>query len=846
MRHIPIIATLLAVAANAQQFAPELQKGFAPLPDSLQDNDYQLPVFSDLDGDGRPDLFLLTASGTNDGNRIYFNRAAGPVMLERTFGALPDEAGLRVNNVAIGDSDGDGDNDIAIAGRYPQQSRLYRNDGTGTFTDVTPTQMPTDDGANRIVFADIDGDGDSDMVLATGLAESGINIPDRIYVNDGSGQFTDATATFLTGIPNVNTDVALADVDGDGDLDMFGASGSPGASFSQLYLNDGSGTFQDATAGRIPDIANVSSATFVDLDGDGDPDLVTKNGVSPFERVLINNGTGFFTDETATRLPIPSFLDQLVFATRPGRHQFGDFDADGDLDMIADRLRLNDGTGTFTEAPGSPKLITSSVVDLEGDDDLDVWSSHSMYANDGTGFLSDRTVQNRYPLSFVDANGDSVSDVAIADTGIELSDGIARGLGLRAADIDGDGDLDLLGKFEEWTQFNLTSRFILFENDGGQTLLGNLHGPVFPESFTDAEFGDVDGDGDPDLVFSFSYGLSPPIDPQDQQTRLLLNDGTGNFTDVTAAQMPVDGAPTFAVELADISGNGALDIFLGRGEQFGGTVNRLYLNDGTGHFTDASDTLPSNFDMSVDVASGDIDADGDIDIVVGNSAALFGNGDAVRVLRNDGTGQLTNAGVLPFFANAVRLADFDEDGDADLVASEFGVGMHLARADGSGNLIPEPAGSQPLETGDQLIQIADFDRDGDIDVVVGTEGFFVNKHRSIEAPEFARIGHGYTLRITSEPGYATAGAAALPFVGFAAAALPTPIGYLGVDPSTAVALPLVTLPAPFGTTDLQLSVPNNPALTDLELFFQALMIPAQVGPLTQILSNSIQDRVIGS
>src|SRR5262245_29979411 len=131
--------------------------------------------------------------------------------------------------VALGDVDGDGDLDAFVGNSGyagpPRQNRLYLDGGTGIFTDVTATNLPVLlDYTNAVALGDVDGDGDLDAFVGNGGAGSGLSgglSQNRLYLNGGTGVFTDVTATNLPALTGNTKDVALGDVDGDGDLDAF-------------------------------------------------------------------------------------------------------------------------------------------------------------------------------------------------------------------------------------------------------------------------------------------------------------------------------------------------------------------------------------------------------------------------------------------------------------------------------------------------------------------------------------------------------------------------------------------------------------------------------------------------
>ncbi|MBN1862560.1 MAG: VCBS repeat-containing protein [Dehalococcoidales bacterium] len=319
-------------------------------------------------------------------------------------------------DVALGNVDGDGDLDIVFANEG--QNGLYLNDGTGVFTGAAANLPGNEMVSWGLALGDVDGDGDLDAIFAN-------THQNELYLNDGSGLFRDVTATSLPEDDDDSRDVALGDVDGDGDLDAIFATR---LSYNRLYLNDGSGVFQDASLIQFPgDGGNTRGLVMGDVDGDSDLDVVFANKDWQ-NRLYLNDGSGVFSDFTLTNLP------EDYDNTR--RLALGDLDGDGDSDIvfanrrIRNRLYLNDGSGVFQDATAlslpthEDWSLDVALGDIDGDGDQDIVfanfnEQNKVYLNDGSGVFEDGT-ETHLPV-------DSDSS-----------------LGVALGDVDGDGDLDII------------------------------------------------------------------------------------------------------------------------------------------------------------------------------------------------------------------------------------------------------------------------------------------------------------------------------------------------------------------------------------------------------------------
>ena len=364
--------------------------------------------------------------------------------------------------------------------------------------------------------------------------------------------------------------------------------------------------------------------------------------------------------------------DQFDFPLGSRGVASGDIDADGDTDVVAVgnhgyAVLVNDGTGTLTiDFPPVPPVQTESpsLVDIDNDTDLDLvgrvptspsstTTRPAVRRNDGAG--------NFGPLQLVS----TVPPGALRD--------------LVTADADGDGDVDLLAVH----QFDFDRHVLVYLYDGTGTF-----GPptTYPFAFSSDDSssaqmvtGDLEGDGDVDVVVTESVVVRQPGSPTDHRTVALVarNDGTGAFT----GGGPIDVGPlgTLAAlhpALADLDADGNLDLAVG------GTASiTTLLGDGAGGFDPPQTSLVPDTHAIDRVVPTDIDQDGHVDLVgfddvlsAESGVVVYGDGDGGVADRHTvGTG--TDIGDDGTIAVEVEILDLEGDGDPDILflAGSLGV-----------------------------------------------------------------------------------------------------------------------------------------------------------------------------
>lgn len=485
------------------------------------------------------------------------------------------------------------------------------------------------------------------------------------------------------------TAVEAADLNGDGLADAAWVRDDFFENSISITLNLGDGTLGEART--YPTTAQSTDVAAADLDEDGDTDLAVSargnNLANNTVDLFLNDGTGALTHSTTTG------------GSGPQRITAGDVDADGDADLALANYNQANGTVTVLRNNGDATFAPENTLvgdrvhdvvigDLTGDGETDL----------GAVRLNEDI--NRYELHVLQqrADGTFARDADPQEFDVSTNGGVGSPT-LDVADTDSDGDLDLV------VAGAATFENAVLTNNGS----GTFDVRTYPAPMAEARFVDLDGDDDPDIVgVGGGGGIRGTATVQ-------LNNGDGTFADPTSA---VTGSNPMGLDVADLQGDRRPDLLVAA-RDIGTGVTHRQLADGTFAAPDAGQL----FAPSVEVATGDVDGDGDVDV----AAAVDGDtGRSIRLLANDGSGGLTELAQLSTGPDprSLTIADLDEDDDADiawLAGRSSSQVVTTAVNDGDGTFATPT--TRTVSTCSDHLSFGDLDGDGALDQIVGNEDF---------------------------------------------------------------------------------------------------------------------------
>ena len=751
------------------------------------------PTFCDYDRDGDLDFYLMTnfyydPRGKTDKPISGMVNGKPGIMpaFKKYFGVTKVRPGPQPGTIAI-DHDSVG-----------QPDRLVRNNGDGTFTEVSKEAGIKGNGkGNSVTWWDYNEDGWPDIYVGNDFQD-----PDRLYRNNGDGTFTNTTEEMVPHTTWYSMGADFADLDGDGAMDFAIADMSGTNHFKQktamgamsdsaeflntavprqymrnvVYVNSRGGRFMEAA--YLSGLANSDwtwTVRLADFDNDGRVDVFFSNGMSrdlnlSDNKALSTLHLGETEWDKHTRAKTPELRQQNFAYRNDGGLKFedvskdwgldhvgmsfasatADFDRDGDLDLVV--CNLNEPVSVYQNNTATGNR---AVIRLKGR--LNSWgigAKVTLETKSGT------QVRQLTPMRGYMASQQPVIHFGLGDeqqiekltvhwpSGHDQSfENIDANQRLTIVEPDGEASTPEAPVVEALFKpsvalSNIRHSEIPYNDYVRQPLLPNRYSQLGPGM----AWGDIDSDGDDDLWMGGA---------RTKPGQIHRNDGNGKFAKIDFSAAEVDkGSEDMGGLWLDVDSDGDLDLYVVSGgvecnENTKVLRDRIYLNNGSGQFAKAADDyLPDNFDSGSSVVAADYDRDGDLDLFVGGriipgrypltpKSRLLVNDEGKYINSPENSVELTEIGLV----TSAVWSDVDNDGWIDLlVAQEWGP-IKYFRND-KGKLVDQTAtaGFSEVLGWWNGITALDVDNDGDMDYAVTNFGLNTKYHASAEHPTLLYYG----------------------------------------------------------------------------------------------------------